>query len=87
MVAGLRDLVDVSRNCAATIVRNELGNASVYAQRKGQRQAGVTHYIWLTAQDFRVRDARRARHGKTFACNDPPQMGTLASPFSAGVMR
>lgn len=81
ITARLRDRVDVSRSRAMLIVRNELGNASAYAQRQSQQEAGVTHYTWLTAGDSHVRDAHRARNGKTFAWDDPPPDGHPGQPI------
>lgn len=75
MAARLRERVDVSRSRARLIASNELGNASAYAQEQSQREAGVTHYIWHTAGDERVRDEHRVRNGKTFAWDSPPSDG------------
>lgn len=75
MAARLRERVDVSRGRSRLIVANELGNASAYAQEQSQREAGVTHYTWWTAQDKRVRDEHEARHGKVFAWDSPPSGG------------
>lgn len=79
--ARLRERVEVSRSRARVIVRNELGNASAHAQRESQKEAGVTHYIWHTAGDDRVRDSHRARHGKTYAWDNPPSDGNPGEPI------
>lgn len=79
--ARLRERVQVSRSRAGTIVRNELGNASAFAQRESQEEAGITQYIWHTAGDDRVRPEHRARNGKTFSWDDPPSDGHPGQPI------
>lgn len=86
IAARLRDQVDMSRNRANLIARNELGNAAAAGMKATQEQAGVTQYKWWTARDDRVRGkpggkypnakpSHWARHGKVFDWNDPPEGG------------
>lgn len=92
IAARLRERVDVSRTRASLIVRNELSNAAANAQRESQKEAGVTHYVWWTAQDKRVRGdpegkypkaspSHYARHGKKFSWDDPPSDGHPGEPI------
>lgn len=53
-------------NRAKLIARDQ--TSKIFGEISGQRieQAGFTHYIWLTVEDERVRDAHAERHGKVF---------------------
>ena len=44
------------------------------AQLNQQRQAdvGVTHYVWRTSEDERVRPSHRRNNGREFAGRSPP---------------
>lgn len=82
MARRLRERVQVSRSRATLIARNEIGTASSYAAKESQKEAGVTHYIWRSASDKRVRPEHRARNGKTFAWSDPPPDGHPGEPIN-----
>lgn len=81
MRARLRERVDVSRSRASLIVRNELSNASAFAQRESQQEAGVKEFIWWTASDDRVRAEHKARHGKKYSWDNPPGGEVPGSPI------
>lgn len=38
-----------------------------------QRGLGIEHYVWLSADDDRVRPGHAQRHGKIFASDEPPE--------------
>lgn len=56
---------------AETIARSEIIKASAEGTRQIMRQAGVKHYIWLTARDDRVCKTCQALDGKKFRIDDP----------------
>lgn len=88
----------VSRSRARLIARDQVAKLHCQVDRLRQQQAGVTHYVWRTSQDERVRpDARaqragadpddeatshRAREGKVYAWDDPP--GDPDDPAAGG---
>ena len=45
------------------------------AERRRQQSEGVTHYIWHTQGDDRVRPSHAVNHGQTFRWNAPPATG------------
>lgn len=77
----LRQRLEVSKARASLIARNELGNAAGHAMRETQLEAGISEYVWYTAQDDRVRDMHRARHGKKYSWDDPPSDGHPGQPI------
>lgn len=81
MIQRLRHATNISRNRAALIVRNEVGNASAYGQQATQEEAGITHYEWVAASDERVRPEHAARNGKIFAWDNPPADGHPGQPI------
>lgn len=38
-----------------------------------QRDLGIEHYVWLSADDDRVRPGHAHRHGKVYAWDEPPE--------------
>jgi SPP1 gp7 family putative phage head morphogenesis protein len=46
-----------------------------------QTNAGITHYIWSTSHDERVRASHARLNGETFSWKDPPEVdGERANP-------
>lgn len=78
----IRDRTGASRSRAALTARNEVGNAAGFAMRESQKEAGCTHYVWLSASDDRVRPEHKARNGKTFAWDNPPSDGNPGEPIN-----
>lgn len=71
----IADRFGVAQDRATLIARDQLGK--FYGEVAGARQQsmGVTHYIWRTSNDERVREEHAAREGQTFAWDDPPEDG------------
>lgn len=88
----LKRRLEISRNRAHVIARNELGNAASHAMQATQTSRGITHYEWFTARDDRVRGkpggryakaspSHYARHGRIFAWDSPPSDGHPGQPI------
>lgn len=75
----------LGRRRARFVARNELGNLTSELSQRRQNDLGVTHYIWRTSGDERVRGrggkyphaevSHRAREGQRFAWADKPDEG------------
>lgn len=74
---------DVSENRARLIARDQIGKLNSKMTEARQSELGVTHYIWRTAKDERVRGdpggqypkafpSHYDREGVRFAWDDPP---------------
>ena len=63
---------DFSRNRARLIASDQVGK--LYGQINAMRQQaiGVSKFVWRTAKDERVRPVHRAREGKTYSYDKPP---------------
>jgi SPP1 gp7 family putative phage head morphogenesis protein len=68
----LRKQFDFTRNRARLIARDQVGK--LYGQINAARQQaiGVTHFVWQTSNDERVRDEHEERNGKTYSYANPP---------------
>ena len=62
----------VSRERAALIARTEVAKASSLLTQNRAIALGVTHYVWRTAQDARVRQSHKEMDGKTVSYAEPP---------------
>lgn len=68
-------LDDVSESRAAFIARDQIGSLNSKITRHRHKAAGITHYIWTTAGDERVRDEHEEIDGEKFSWDDPPEFG------------
>jgi len=68
----IQERVGIGRRRAQFVARNEMGN--LYAEHTQARQddIGVTHYIWRTSLDERVRASHSAKEGERFSWRQPP---------------
>lgn len=57
---------------ANLIARDQTTKLNSSLTQLRQESAGITHYIWQTAGDERVRPTHRANDGKKFAWDKPP---------------
>jgi SPP1 gp7 family putative phage head morphogenesis protein len=75
-VEAIRDRLEgMTRNTrarAALIARDQTLKLAGQLQEERQSRAGITHYIWLTSRDERVRERHAELDGERFAWNDPP---------------
>lgn len=72
----LRDSIQerfrVSRSRAQLIARDQLLKANSQLTQIRHAEAGVTHYVWITSSDEKVRDRHADLSGTIHAYNDPP---------------
>lgn len=75
-IAGdLEDTYGVTQSRAELIARDQIGKFNGQLTELRQSEAGVSQYIWRTANDDRVREEHAARDGQTFDWSDPPDDG------------
>ena len=68
----LNEAAGIGMRRAAFVARNEMGNLYAAHTETRHRDLGVTHYVWRTSQDERVRATHAAHEGKRFAWDDAP---------------
>lgn len=68
----IADAFGYSDRRAAFIARDQIGKLYGQLDRIRQVDLGVTHFIWHTMRDARVRDSHATLEGSTFAWSDPP---------------
>lgn len=68
----IMDTEQVTTSRAALIARTELAKANAVITRARADAAGVTHYIWRTAGDERVRDTHLSMEGVVCEFARPP---------------
>lgn len=65
---------------ARLIARDQIGKLTGQIQRYRQQQTGITHYIWRTMEDSRVRHNHAALDGQTFSWDAPPAEANYNHP-------
>ena len=75
LTAFLKNQLGVETNRAALIGSDQVGKLNSRLMQFYQRSAGITEYRWQTMQDSRVRPRHRARQGKIFRWDEPPEDG------------
>lgn len=65
----------VTKSRAALIARDQVGKLYASVDRERQQANGVTHYVWRTVSDNRVRHEHRALNGERIAWANPPPSG------------
>lgn len=73
--AELLKIADVTEGKAMQLARDQLGSLWGQLSEIRQRELGLSHYIWRTMRDNRVRKTHRAREGVRFAWRDAPPGG------------
>lgn len=63
------------RNRARLIARDQVGKYYGKVNEVRQRTMGITHFIWRTAGDERVRDEHAPRNGVTYSWANAPEGG------------
>lgn len=74
-------ILAIPKKRARLIARDQLGKLNGQLTQLRQQQIGVTHYIWRTMLDERVRDSHRKREGELFAWDNPPDDGHPQEPI------
>lgn len=72
ITAEIQGQFKVSRSRANLIARDQVAKLNGNLTELRQRGLGVTHYIWRTSNDERVRKTHRAHEGVQYAWSEPP---------------
>lgn len=80
LAAQLVEAFGIGENRALLIAQDQVGKWHGSLQRLRQEDAGVVEYIWSTSSDARVRPKHRAREGKVFRWDSPPDDGHPGMP-------
>lgn len=75
LTAFLKNQLGVETNRAALIGSDQVGKLNSRLMQFYQRSAGITEYRWQTMMDAKVRPRHRARQGKIFKWDEPPEDG------------
>ena len=75
LTAFLRNQTGVEENRAVLIGSDQVGKLNGRMMQYYQQSAGIEEYRWQTMQDSRVRPSHRARQGKIFRWDEPPEDG------------
>jgi len=78
----IRKEVGVSKKRAQLIARDQVGKFYGRVQKQRQSNLGVTHYIWRTVRDNRVRESHESLDGERFAWDSPPAVGHPGSDIN-----
>lgn len=81
LIKDIKALGSKNEKRAALIARDQVGKITSRLTQIRQQKMGITHYYWSTSQDERVRHIHRARNGKLFAWNSPPDDGHPGIPI------
>jgi SPP1 gp7 family putative phage head morphogenesis protein len=71
----LEERFGVTQGYAEAVARDEVGRLNGAVNQDRQEDLGITHYIWRTVHDGRVRPEHEERDGATFAWGEPPDDG------------
>jgi SPP1 gp7 family putative phage head morphogenesis protein len=63
---------DVAESRAALIARDQVGKFFGSLNEARQTDLGITHFVWRTSHDERVREEHAALDGQRFAWDSPP---------------
>ncbi len=77
----IADIMQSSVKRATLIARDQTLKLNGQIDHVKQIQAGITHFIWRTSRDERVRAKHRALEGKKFAWDNPPSEGLPGQPI------
>jgi len=72
MISQIRKAGKVSENKARLIARDQTSKLNSALNQQRQQNIGVEEYIWVTADDGRVRESHADKDGKTFRWDKPP---------------
>lgn len=81
LTEAIQEIAHNETNRAVLIATDQIGKLHGRMSQYRQEQAGITHYIWETAHDSRVRPWHRTRQGKKFAWSNPPPDGHPGIPI------
>jgi SPP1 gp7 family putative phage head morphogenesis protein len=73
---------EVSESRAALIARDQVGKFYGALNAARQQDVGITHFLWRTANDERVRPEHIELNGERFAWSKPPAEGMPGQPIN-----
>lgn len=73
---------DITENRAKLIARDQVGKLYGQLAMERQRSLGITHFVWRTQRDNRVRDSHAELEGTTWAWASPPDIGVPGEPIN-----
>lgn len=73
MIKQITDLGHSTTKRAKLIARDQTSKLNSALSQQRQQNLGVEEYIWVTADDGRVRDSHKRNNGKKFRWDDPPK--------------
>lgn len=71
----LQKIHATTKSRAELIASDQLGKINSRLSQVRQQKLGITHYVWRTSRDERVRHNHRLRDGKLIAWDNPPDDG------------
>lgn len=80
IAAEIERITRATENQAKLIAEDQVQKLDGALTRVRQVDLGITHYIWRTVGDDRVRPAHRRRNGRRFSWNNPPPDGHPGQP-------
>lgn len=78
----VRATFDIPRRRAKLVARDQIGKLNGQLTMERQKNIGVTHYVWRTSLDERVREEHRHREGEKFSWDSPPEDGHPGNPIN-----
>jgi len=82
LAAQLEQRHGVAESSATLIARDQVGKFFGEMNRVRQGALGITHFIWRTVHDARVREEHAALDGQRFAWDAPPGEGIPGEPIN-----
>lgn len=71
----IKEIGNVSERRAKLIARDQASKFNGAIDQAQQEALGITHYIWSTSGDERVRDSHAENEGQIFSWENPPPTG------------
>jgi len=78
----LRKRFRISDSRAQRIARTEISQLNAQITKQREQELGIEQFIWMTAEDERVRDRHAEWHMRTFEWDDPPNGQTPGEPVN-----
>ncbi len=76
----LEERFGITERRAIVIARDQIGKFYGQTNAARHRELGISHFIWRTANDERVRDEHAALEGQRFSYDNPPSEGLPGEP-------
>lgn len=84
VVGRIAHIGEVTKSRAELIAQDQIAKLTSKFNEVRQTSVGITHYVWSTSHDERVRPSHAAVNGETFAWKSPPEIdGEHVNPGEA----